>query len=227
MVNTSIYIVGTRRFNNELLHQHMCMEKGVSCYQVDTLEDVLGHQQSITSERLIVLLDFDSIKNANRPKLHLAVNDHRFKNIPIAYYNLPVDSDLESQALEAGIRGFFYENDTIDSVCKGVKAILGGEIWITRQKMVHCLLNRKNNTPQKGHYNSSYDLTPREREILCLISKGYSNDRIATELFISPHTVKTHLYKSYKKIKVSDRLQAALWATDNLMPQHHAWNREN
>ena len=59
-------------------------------------------------------------------------------------------------------------------------------------------------------------LTPREREILDLIASGFSNQQIADTLFISPHTVKTHLHNIFKKINVKRRLQAALWAAENL-----------
>ncbi len=59
-------------------------------------------------------------------------------------------------------------------------------------------------------------LTQREKEILDLIATGFSNQQIADELFISPHTVKTHLHNIFKKINVKRRLQAALWAAQNL-----------
>jgi DNA-binding CsgD family transcriptional regulator len=49
-----------------------------------------------------------------------------------------------------------------------------------------------------------------------MVAAGYSNSKIGTELFISPHTVKTHLYSVYKKINVPSRLQAGLWAIKNL-----------
>jgi LuxR family transcriptional regulator of csgAB operon len=59
-------------------------------------------------------------------------------------------------------------------------------------------------------------LTKREVEILSTIAEGATNDEIADRFFISPHTVKSHLYNIYKKIGLSNRLQAALWARRNL-----------
>ena len=58
-------------------------------------------------------------------------------------------------------------------------------------------------------------LTPREKQILTMIAVGASNDEIADNLCISPHTVKTHLYNIYNKIRVPNRIQAALWAAKN------------
>jgi LuxR family transcriptional regulator of csgAB operon len=58
-------------------------------------------------------------------------------------------------------------------------------------------------------------LTAREKEILILITAGDLNDEIAERLCISFHTVKNHVYNVFKKIGVSSRFQAALWAMDN------------
>ena len=60
------------------------------------------------------------------------------------------------------------------------------------------------------------NLTRRQKEILRLIAGGLSNREIADTLFISPHTVKTHLQNIFSKIKVKQRLQAALWAARHL-----------
>jgi len=55
-------------------------------------------------------------------------------------------------------------------------------------------------------------LTPREREVLALIGRGFANKRIALELGIAEKTVKTHVGHVLAKLGVSDRTQAALHA---------------
>ena len=89
-----------------------------------------------------------------------------------------------------------------------------GELWLSRKAMSAYILKKN------GHGNHSKEndhlLTPRETEILTKIAQGSTNDEIAEELCISRHTVKTHLYNIFKKINVPSRLQAALWAAENL-----------
>jgi DNA-binding CsgD family transcriptional regulator len=63
---------------------------------------------------------------------------------------------------------------------------------------------------------NSTGLTKRESEILGTIAEGATNEEIAHKFFISTHTVKSHLYNIFKKVGVSNRLQAALWARSNL-----------
>jgi DNA-binding CsgD family transcriptional regulator len=60
------------------------------------------------------------------------------------------------------------------------------------------------------------NLTPKEIEVLKIAASGAQNDEIAGQLFISPHTVKTHLSNIYKKIDVKNRFQAMLWTAENL-----------
>lgn len=62
-------------------------------------------------------------------------------------------------------------------------------------------------------------MTEREKEVLRLIARGYSNARIAEELTISLKTVRNHASNIFNKLQVADRAQAAIRARE-------AWNNE-
>ncbi len=59
------------------------------------------------------------------------------------------------------------------------------------------------------------DLTAREIEVLRLVAEGHTNTEISEKLFISPHTVKSHVVHIFNKLGVNDRTQAAVWASRN------------
>jgi LuxR family transcriptional regulator, positive regulator of biofilm formation len=130
----------------------------------------------------------------------------------VALFNLHKGTGVERKAIMKGIRGFFYCSDSLAHVLKGLHALHRGEIWMSRDILVQAVLQgRKKRAP--GEKDA---LSYREIEILSLASTGSNNEDIAEKLSISPNTVKVHLYRIFKKIKVPNRFQATLWAAKNL-----------
>lgn len=119
---------------------------------------------------------------------------------------------MNKKLVVEGIRGIFYEHDSLDHFMKGVKAVIEGKLWLSREVMTQCIFE-ESDAPTKS---TTGNLTERQTEILALIAVGASNDEIADRLCISLHTVKTHLYRIFKEINVPNRVQAALWAAANL-----------
>mgnify|MGYP003760221513 CR=1 FL=1 len=77
--------------------------------------------------------------------------------------------------------------------------------------------NRKQNCPPPGEEANDKAklldlLTPREKEVLSLVARGYNNNEIAAYLHISKHTVKNHVSNIYHKLEMDDRTQIALLA---------------
>ena len=133
----------------------------------------------------------------------------------VALCNIESGMEVEKTALKNKIQGLFYKNDPPHIIAKGISAILKGDLWYSRQSLKKYVVESNPSNDISEHVYSS-NLTFREREILPLIAAGYSNKAIADNLCISIHTVKTHIYNIYKKINVSNRLQAALWAAKSL-----------
>ncbi len=115
--------------------------------------------------------------------------------------------------LKQGIRGVFTQNCLGPIFIKGIQALIKGELWFSRQAINQALLDLKyENEHLIGLENP---LTLREKEIILCVTSGASNDQIAYDLNISSNTVKAHIYNIYKKINVSNRFQASLWAVKN------------
>jgi LuxR family transcriptional regulator of csgAB operon len=127
---------------------------------------------------------------------------------------VPSDLEFEKKFVLEGIHGFFYENDSLDFFLKGVKTVIDGKLWLSRDIMTKCIF--EGTGKDKSSKSCWENLSERQIEILALVAVGATNDEIADRLCISPHTVKTHLYRIFKKINVPNRVQAALWAAQNL-----------
>jgi DNA-binding NarL/FixJ family response regulator len=141
-------------------------------------------------------------------------NNNLGDNYLAALFNLRHGLGIELEALRHRVRGFFYENESLQLLLKGIRLVLGGETWLSRELLVEAALNGKGKASALAQGKAG--LSPREIEILALIASGSNNKTISEKLFISENTVKTHLYSIFKKINVPNRLQAALWAVDHL-----------
>ena len=211
----TIYIIGPRRVQNELIASCLQQETGAKCLLGEDFsfirlsDDVKSNRQSN-----LVLWDCQE-KHPDSLLATLRANSI-WESSPgnVALFNVRHDLGVEEKCVKRGIRGFFYDRDPLPQFLKGVRAILNGQLWLTRQIMTRCILDNKGR-PNQSNTDSS-NLTPREREMLAQLAVGKTNGEIADKFCISPHTVKTHLYNIYKKINVPNRLQAALWAAKNL-----------
>jgi DNA-binding NarL/FixJ family response regulator len=118
------------------------------------------------------------------------------------------DRDQILQALDAGAVGYLLKDAEPDEIAKAVRAAARGEAPLDPRAGRALLSARGSSSPLDG-------LSEREREVLRLVARGLPNKLIARELSISEKTVKTHLTSVFRKIGVTDRTQAALWAERN------------
>ncbi len=111
-----------------------------------------------------------------------------------------------------GINGFFNTSFKIEELIKGVSAVLSNKVYI--QESILRLIDKIDFTTKTDKYKIN-SLTKRELEVLIYVANGMFNKEIATFLCISERTVKNHLSSIFKKLEVSDRTQAAVFAIKN------------
>jgi len=162
----------------------------------------------------LVLLDCLGSDFSNLWSTIRSLFDSGARGYYVAIFNMAAGQPFGNDLVKKGVRGIFYNDDPLANLSKGVQAILNGELWFSRKDLMKCILDSNNDNQLAMELKAS--LTNREREILILIASGINNSQIADNLNISRNTVKTHLYNIYNKIKVPNRLQAALWAAKHL-----------
>lgn len=124
-----------------------------------------------------------------------------------------LDNEKIYPVLDAGAKGYMLKTSSADEILHAIRKVARGEIAIETEVSKKVQYHR-------NHIELHDDLTARERDILGLLAKGYENQRIADELFISLKTVKTHVSNILSKLEVSDRTQAVVYAFQHhLVPQ--------
>lgn len=120
------------------------------------------------------------------------------------------DGERILSALDAGAVGYLLKDADPAEMVQGIHAVHAGESPIHPRAARELLLARSRGS--RGDAGAEPGLTPREREVLRLVSTGLANKQIARRLGISERTVKAHLTAVFQRIGVADRTQAALWA---------------
>jgi DNA-binding NarL/FixJ family response regulator len=125
----------------------------------------------------------------------------------------PADDKLISD-IKKGVRGYFKSTDAPSVMLKAIHTVYEGELWAERRILGKAISNPLLLTETiQSHVPGRPTLTNREREMLSLVIQGESNREIAARSSISERTVKTHLYRVYRKLKVKSRTKAiALFA---------------
>lgn len=119
------------------------------------------------------------------------------------------DRDHVIPAIEAGASGYQLKDIEPDDLVEAIRKLMRGENTLHPQATSQLM---KESEPQIELPHKLYPLTPREQDVLSELTKGKSNKEIASSLFVTEKTVKTHISNIFSKLLVQDRTQAALYA---------------
>lgn len=170
----------------------------------------------------LVILDLDHLSEASMQRWQEIADEN--EAISLAAFNVRGEDHAVELLSTLNLQGIFYRNDSIELICKGMQALQDGSLWMSRALMSRMILLLRRQ--QMNSYRPACGLTQRELEIIGLLGTGSTNSEIAEKLFVSEHTVKSHLYNIFRKIKVHNRLQAMNWARRNLFSVPPSFRRE-
>lgn len=123
------------------------------------------------------------------------------------------DQEYVEELLKSGAAGYLNKDELPDLILTAVRGVAKGERgWISR-KIISQISKWQNETP------SSSDMTPREIQVLTHAADGKTNQEIGILLSISEKTVEKHMEGIFRKLNVSSRTEAAVWATREAIQQ--------
>ena len=153
-----------------------------------------------------------------------------YPQIEVVVLTTHADEASILDALSAGARGYLTKDAGMAEISRAIQAAAAHQTMldpVVHQQLIASATGRGTATVQAPEAGGLIpptgpqatppaslpdDLTPREGEVLALIARGLSNREIATELFVSEATVKTHINHLFSKIDARDRAQAVHYA---------------
>ena len=206
-----IILFGQQNLQNSILIGFIHQRTNIDCQLVSATE--WKTEWNLFEGQTLALIDADCARTERLQDLLEQIFDQN-TDIQVAFFNTQNTSPIERLIAWPMVNGIFYKETSQQQLVKGIAGIFEGEFWLSR-RLITQYLERTRSKPRKVTQNANL-LTRREKQILNLTATGATNTEIAGHLNVSMHTVKTHIYNLFKKIDVSNRIQAVNWAKDNL-----------
>ncbi|QYJ88377.1 MULTISPECIES: LuxR C-terminal-related transcriptional regulator [Shewanella] len=153
----------------------------------------------------LVVIDLATIDVQRAYQVQKQIEKRHSARVVFLHYPKQIDARFLISPITAAV---FYGDASLEHIGKALANVLRGQTVIP-----HALLSASADQEQ---LDGADNLTIREREVLQALLSGSTNVDIANQLFVSESTIKTHLYRVFRKIGVSSRGQAIAWAQTHL-----------
>ena len=128
-----------------------------------------------------------------------------------------VDKPQLLTAVQLGVRGLILKDSTTEVLFDAIVSVLAGQYFLGRALLTDFIETVRPliDTSRAQGGKLAFGLTPREREVLALVSAGCANKEIARQCSVSEETVKHHLTRIFDKVGASNRTELAMLAARN------------
>lgn len=202
----TVWVAGYSGVQNRLLADLLDQSRICRCHVID-IDDI-----QCTTEKGVPKLVLVDVLSANYSEIiqRFSLSEDSAEGTVFGLINVQSDDDVGPFLFWKEVHGIFRADTRPEVLVRGVENMLAGNYWFPRGALDQLLHQTRN--ALKDMNGAVETLTRRERRVLEALAEGASNEAIADRLCISPHTVKSHLYNLFRKIEVSNRVEAAIWA---------------
>ncbi len=174
-----------------------------------TGEEAVALAASLQPDVIVMDLKMPVVNGSDATRRIVSASPH----IAILVVTMFDDDQSVFAAMRAGARGYVLKGANHTEMLRAIRAVGSGEA-IFSPAIAARLMDYFSNLRPQAQPQVFPELTDREREILKLIAQGYKNAEIATQLVLSPKTVRNHITNILSKLQVADRAEAILRARD-------------
>jgi DNA-binding NarL/FixJ family response regulator len=167
--------------------------EGASIHSVSRYPEVISVLNSQVFDIVLLDINLNGVDMLKKYEEHI----HDFSKTKILIISSYFSPDLVNKAKTLGANGFLSKNSSKEEIVYSINTILSDGGFVVSGNKIRDKLDNYDN------FQELNSLSKREKEIIELLSKGFTNSKIAKELFISSNTVHTHRKNIYKKLKVS------------------------
>ena len=141
------------------------------------------------------------------------VGDERMKGVRVLILTTFELDEYVMEALRAGASGFLVKHTEPAELLRAIRVVKAGDALLS-PSVTRRLIAEFTTRPARADATPAAMslLTEREREVVTLVAEGLSNDEIATELYMSPATARTHVSRAMVKLNARDRAQLVVLA---------------
>ena len=164
----------------------------------------------------IVLLDLDMPVMNGRETLAQILSSNPQQTVVML--TVSEDNDDLTECMRIGARGFLLKNINADFLLESIRKAVDGDNVFSPEMTSRLVQSLISPSPSRSDHLLE-QLTPREMEILGYLAAGHSNKIIARHLNLAESTVKVHVQNLLRKLNLSSRVQAAVYAVQHKVPQ--------
>ena len=192
--------------NVVIVEDHVALRRGLElllrgsdCRVIGTADDAASAEPLIERRRPdVAIVDINLPDGSGIDLCRRLLQKH--PDLGVLLYTGVDDRDVLSKALDCGARGFAMKAGAPEELLTAIRSVAHGETYV--DKRLRPLLLDRFTTERIGV------LSPREREVLDLLAKGLTGEEAATQLSLSPETIRTHVRNAMDKLEAHTRVHA-------------------